>query len=61
LEDLKKRNEDIQLIREVEAALSLNGNVVQNETSYTKDGKQLLKAKKHIADLIEKTNRVLGK
>jgi hypothetical protein len=61
LEDLKKRNKDIQLIREVEAALSLNGNVVQNETSYTKDGKQLLKAKKHIADLIEKTNRVLGK
>ena len=61
LEDLKKRNKDIQLIREVESALSLNGNVVQNETSYTKDGIQLLKAKKHIANLIEKTNRVLGK
>ena len=61
LTELKKHPQNIQLIRECEAALSLDGNVVQDATSYTKDGEQLLKAKKHIAELITRTNRILGK
>jgi len=60
LADMKKQSKDIQLIREIEAALSLDGNVVQSETSYTKDGKQLLMAKKNIADLILKTQKELN-
>lgn len=58
---LKEQSENSQLIKEIETALSLDENVVQSATSYTKDGKNLLKAKKYIADLITRSNYELRK